>query len=68
MCSNVFFCYIQIKVLRGNVDTKQPSPLKTRSQRKRKIENSTEVVSTDIPSSKVWFIYFSVLRGIYFCG
>lgn len=37
-----------VKVLRGNVDTKGPSPLKTRSQRKRKVDTSTKKATTTI--------------------
>ena len=37
-----------MKVLRGNVDTKGPSPLKTRSQRKRKVDTSTKKATTTI--------------------
>ena len=34
------FNVIQIRVLRGSPEIKEPSPLKTRSQRKRKIEDT----------------------------
>ena len=34
------FNVIQIRLLRGSPEIKEPSPLKTRSQRKRKIEDT----------------------------